>query len=440
MIRAFHDTHLPGLEAALPSGVESRPFEPAGADWEQLRGRISSQADALFIRTVTRITPEAFPELESPGRRLRFIASATAGTDHVDVEWLDSLGIEFAHAAGCNARAVAEYVAVCVLEWLFASERLGPESLRTPPGKEVFGQWTAGVIGAGQAGSATGRLLGDLGFEIRAYDPPRERRDPSFRSCGWDEVLACDILSLHVPLVRDGSHPTLGMLNGEALQRTRASLVVQPSRGGTLDENALLSTGIDLACDVWENEPVFRDPTAARALIATPHIAGYSVEGKQRSSRMAADAFVRFLGQEERLGDPKRASGGRPGPDPSLTGASDGFPSAGGTPGAVPPGHETFGPVASGHEPEPEQILHTELMRHASDPIALLRAIHPYGAYDAALRQWIGAPAERKAREFARIRNTFPLRREFGSMTAPAEWLDRVPLLRTLGVGAAAGS
>ena len=404
MIRAFHDTHLPGLEAALPSGVESLPFEPAGADWEQLRERISSQSDALFIRTVTRITPEAFPELESPARRLRFIASATAGTDHVDMEWLDSLGIEFAHAAGCNARAVAEYVAVCVLEWLFASGRLRPESLRIPPGKEVFGQWTAGVIGAGQAGSATCRLLADLGFEIRAYDPPRERRDPTFRSCGWDEVLACDILSLHVPLVQDGPHPTLGMLNSEALRRTRASLVVQPSRGGTLDENALLSTGIDLACDVWENEPVFRDPTAARALIATPHIAGYSVEGKQRATRMVVDALVRFLGLQGRPGDPKNASG------------------------TTAPAHE------------PAQVLHPSLMRHASDPIALLRAIHPYGAYDSLLRPLIGAAAEQKAREFARIRNTFPLRREFGSMAAPAEWLDRVPLLETLGMRRTAGS
>lgn len=141
---------------------------------------------------------------------------------------------------------------------------------------------------------------------------------------------------------------------------------------------------------------MFADRTAERARIATPHIAGYSVEGKWRASQMVAQAYARHLGVE--AGRPKDAA-------------------PGGTAEKRPEAHYPFKT-----KPEPD------------DPRAVLAAIHPFRTYDAALRQWIGAPAERKGREFAAIRNTFALRREFAAMRCGARWLERYPFLQALGL------
>ena len=257
-------------------------------------------ADALLVRTVTRID-----EALLAGSSVRFVGTATAGIDHVDVAWLRAQGIAFASASGCNATAVAEYVLTIV--HVHALER-DPEALRGP----------IGVVGLGEVGRRVTARLRSLGCEVLACDPPLARR----RAHGLadDETLVelarsaplleldelvqrARVLTLHVPLVANGDDATLGMIDARRLAALpRGALVVNTARGGVVDESALrgwLERARGRAVlDVWQHEPRF-DPALVvhpGVRLATPHIAGYSLEGKLRGTRMIHDALAKHLG------------------------------------------------------------------------------------------------------------------------------------------------
>ena len=286
-MKVLADQYLYKLEDYLPAESDLHRFNPAeGFPLNAM------DYDALLIRTVTHINPETLPK----SGNLKFIGTATAGIDHVDVEWLRELGIGFGDAAGCNAIAVGEYVLTVMMKW--ALDR-----------KIDLRDKRIGVIGCGHTGGEVISLLNRFGIPYFGYDPPRQDREEGFVSASSDELLSCDILTFHVPLTKRGVYPTQYLFNKDWLVHP-FDLVINASRGGVVDENALLigleegSLG-EMVLDVWENEPLFRDDVAEKAWIATPHIAGYSKESKERASRLVVEQMRQFFGDEFGVVDEK---------------------------------------------------------------------------------------------------------------------------------------
>ncbi len=287
-MKVLADQYLYKLEHFLPAEADLHRFNPA----EGFPAN-AVDYDVLLIRTVTHIDSETLPK---PGI-LKFIGTATAGVDHVDIEWLKELGIGFGHAAGCNAIAVGEYVFTVLLKW--AMDR-----------KVDLRDKNIGVIGCGHTGGEVISLLNRFEIPYFGYDPPKQDREEAFKSVSPDKLLSCDILTFHVPLKKIGVYPTHHLFNEDWLVHT-FDLVINASRGGVVDENALLmgleegSLG-DMVLDVWENEPLFQDDIAKKAFIATPHIAGYSKESKERASRLVVEQMSQFFGNEVGVVDDER--------------------------------------------------------------------------------------------------------------------------------------
>lgn len=292
-MKVLADQYLYKLEHFLPAEAELHQYNPA--DGFPLN---ALDYDVLFIRTVTRIHSETLPKRGN----LKYIGTATAGIDHVDTEWLKELGIGFGHAAGCNAIAVGEYVLTVLMKW--ALDR-----------KIDLRDKIVGVVGCGHTGSEVISLLNQFNIPYVGFDPPKQDREDGFESADPDKLLSCDILTFHVPFTKTGAFPTHHLFNEDWLVHP-FDLVINASRGGVVDESALLmgleegSLG-DMVLDVWENEPLFRDDVAEKAFIASPHIAGYSKESKERASQMAVEKMNQFFGIES--GYKNREAGGEVG-------------------------------------------------------------------------------------------------------------------------------
>lgn len=237
-------------------------------------------ADALLVRSITPIN-----EALLGGTKVRFVGTATSGIDHVDTAYLRNAGIHFADAKGSNANAVVDYcftvLAFAVLHRNFSFE-----------GSKV------GIIGAGAVGGLFAAKLDELGLEVRCYDPFLEAMDAGVREYhSLDDVLECDVVSLHVPLTIDGPHPTQNLMGERELAALRKSaILINACRGCVVNEAALkslLSTREDIvtAFDVWADEPNIDFSLAHSVDIATPHIAGYSKEAKSNATTMLARAF-----------------------------------------------------------------------------------------------------------------------------------------------------
>lgn len=241
-------------------------------------------ADALLVRSVTRVD-RALLE----GSAVKFVGTCTIGTDHLDLDWFAEAGIAWSSAPGCNARGVVDYV----LGALFAlAERRGAE----------LAQRTYGVVGAGQVGGRLAEVLRDLGWQVLVCDPPRQAREGG-DFVDLEEILQrCDVISLHTPLTREGGDATWHLLDAARLARLKPGCwLINASRGAVIDNAALkahLLAGADLevVLDVWEGEPQADPELAALCLLATPHIAGYSLDGKLRGTEQIYRAFCAWQG------------------------------------------------------------------------------------------------------------------------------------------------
>ncbi|AXJ00913.1 erythronate-4-phosphate dehydrogenase [Cyclonatronum proteinivorum] len=282
MITLLCENHIPWLKHLLPHPeVQVLSFWDDVSLHEQL-----PQADALLIRTVTRINPVTFPQFPA---RLKAVATATAGFDHVDQNWLALNGIRFFYAPGCNARSVGEYVGSCVVAH-FGSE------------PQILTKLTASIIGCGQTGSHTTVILEQMGVRCMGYDPPKAAREPDFKTADFEALLEADLISLHVPLTPVLPHPTQNLLGADFWERRKKPLrlLINAARGGVLDETAArnaLKSGLlqTLILDVWENEPQLSPESLHTATIATPHIAGYSQQAKYNASRIICEALSHYL-------------------------------------------------------------------------------------------------------------------------------------------------
>lgn len=266
MIRIVIDSAIPMIRGVLEPYAEvvyrpGRDFTPAAV----------RDADALVIRTRT-----CCDEALLRGSRVRLIATATIGYDHIDLGYCRRAGIRVATAAGCNARGV--------LQWMAAALALLAQSDGWRPQER-----TVGIVGVGHIGALVEAYARRWGFGVLCCDPPRaEREGGDFRTLS--EVAAhCDILTFHTPLDRTTRH-----LCDRALLATlrREAVVINCSRGPVVDNGALLRSGRRYLLDVWEDEPHPDPELLARATVATPHIAGYSLQGKANAAAMSVRALA----------------------------------------------------------------------------------------------------------------------------------------------------
>lgn len=241
-----------------------------------------ADADAMIIRTRTRCDSRLLA-----GSQVKMIATATIGMDQFDLEWCHNNGITTVNAPGCNAPAVAQYVWASLLHHGF-----------DPRGK------TIGVVGCGNVGSIVADWGRKLGARVLVSDPPKaERGELDADDTPLDELLAqSEMVTLHVPLTRTGPHSTHHLIGERQLALMRpGAWLVNAARGPVVDNeawaDAITGRGIKAIVDVWEDEPGVNRRLLDLADEATFHIAGYSLEGKQRATRMALEAVSRHFGQ-----------------------------------------------------------------------------------------------------------------------------------------------
>lgn len=249
----------------------------------EINNEILKTADILIIRSVTNVDESLLRNTP-----VKFVGTATIGTDHIDIDYLKNNNITFADAKGCNAFAVAEYVLTALIK-ICADEKINPE------GKSI------GIVGVGNVGSKVVKFSELLGLRVLKNDPPLQRKSPDEEFYSLQEVLKCDIVTLHTPLTFEGVDKTFHLLDEEKLSQLKDnSILINTSRGAVIDNSALRKIisqkKLKVALDVWENEPDVELALLEKAVIASPHIAGYSLEGKVNGTIMIFNALNNFLG------------------------------------------------------------------------------------------------------------------------------------------------
>jgi erythronate-4-phosphate dehydrogenase len=245
---------------------------------------IVKNADALIVRTRTQCNAGLLE-----GSDVRFIATATIGYDHIDVDYCRNKGITWTNAAGSNSGSVMQYVAAALLT--YANEN-----------NVDLKDHVLGVVGAGNVGKKVVRLAESIGMGVVINDPPRSRNEGNCGFVSIEGILReADMISFHVPLIKTGQDRTFHMIDDLFLEKiNKGTLLINTSRGEVIDTQALkksfgagrLSTAI---LDVWENEPFIDKELLNSTFLGTPHIAGYSIDGKAKATTMAVNAISSFF-------------------------------------------------------------------------------------------------------------------------------------------------
>jgi erythronate-4-phosphate dehydrogenase len=343
-------------------------FQDIG-DVRLLSGRAISReavrdADLLLVRSITPVGRELLE-----GSRVRFVATATIGVDHLDMDWLNSAGIAVASAPGSNANSVAEWATAALL--VVAGRQ-----------KRALAGLTAAVIGVGHVGALVAEKCESLGMTVLRNDPPlaRETNDPVYR--GLDQVLPiADVVTLHTPLTAEGIDKTHHLLDRSFIDRMKPGAILMNAGRGAVADSAALHDSLDrkkisaLVLDVWEDEPSIDAALLARCALGTPHIAGYSLDGKIAGTRMIHQAACAFLGRA-----PSWKPGAYPVPVPSLD-------------------IDCRGRSA-------ENAFRDAVLR-----------VYPIESDDLRLRDLISLPSSKRGPHFDHLRKTYPIRREFRNTT-----------------------
>ncbi|HOW09347.1 MAG TPA: 4-phosphoerythronate dehydrogenase [Bacteroidales bacterium] len=281
MLRVVADDKIPFLKGVLEPFAQVTYLPGSRIDRNSIK-----DADALIIRTRTKCNEELLS-----GTPVKFIATATIGFDHIDTVWCEQNNIKWTNAPGCNSSSVQQYVASALLKISGDSGFL----LRDK---------TLGIVGVGNVGSKVLKVAEAFGMKVLLNDPPRARREGSDGFATFEQILAeADIITIHVPLNLEGEDKTHNMFTGEVFGRIRkGAWLINTSRGEVVSteafKDALAGEKIDGAViDVWEKEPEIDIALMHMAFLATPHIAGYSADGKANGTAMA----VRSLSDEFRL-------------------------------------------------------------------------------------------------------------------------------------------
>lgn len=375
------DENIPALEPL---------FAPFADVLERHHGRHLSHADVkdadvLLVRSVTRVNADLLA-----GSRVKFVGSATIGTDHLDIDWLEQAGIHYTAAPGCNADAVVDYVLTNLLR------------LQLQQGIELKTR-CVGVVGAGNVGGRLVRRLQALGVRVMVCDPPRAEREGGADFSDLQSVFAqADIVCLHTPLVTQGRWPSLHMVGREQLLALKpGAILLNAGRGSVIDENALLSVlderdDLTVVLDVWEHEPQINQDLLQRVDIGTPHIAGYSLEGKVRGTWMLYQALCQHLQQP-------------------VTKTLESL---------LPPPRIAQVKVAANIKP-------AEITRLLYEPLE----------DDRRLRQALQRAGDAQGDAFDRLRRDYPVRREFSSLQVSGDFSEATKnTLRAVGFKVAGGT
>jgi len=280
MLKIVADHKIPFLEGALDEAASMEYLPGAEISRSHLK-----DADALITRTRTQCNGDLLE-----GTSVRFIASATIGYDHIDREYCREKGIGWTNAPGCNSSSVEQYL-VSTLLWLAVHRNIDLRAM------------TLGVIGVGNVGSKVAKAARALGMKVLLNDPPRERAEGSGEFISLEELKEqSDIISLHVPLNHGGEDNTFHLLDTSFIRDLKkGAILINTSRGAVVDEAAALE-GIrnanltQVILDVFENEPAINRDLLEAITLATPHIAGYSLDGKANGTTMSVRAISRFFG------------------------------------------------------------------------------------------------------------------------------------------------
>lgn len=269
---------------AYPKELFSQFGEVVLINGRHITNSALKNADALLIRSVTKVDESLLR-----GSDIKFIGTATIGTDHIDTEYLRSENIVFSSAPGCNSYAVAEYVIAALLNTALKNDFcLRDKSI--------------GIVGYGNVGKKVAKLCGAFGMKVMINDPPLFREGKITRNTPLDRILESDIISLHVPLHYKGRDKTYHLINKERLESIKnGSIIINTSRGSVIDENALINVAskknLKLILDVWDNEPFISERILEVTTLGTPHVAGYTFEGKVNGSIIICEALASFLGK-----------------------------------------------------------------------------------------------------------------------------------------------
>ncbi len=323
----------------------------------QINNSSLKDADALIVRSITRVDADLLKDTP-----VKFVGTATIGTDHIDLDYLNSSGITFSDAKGCNANAVAEYVFTsimynCVKHGITLKDK------------------TIGVVGIGNIGSRIVRLSKAIGLKVIQNDPPLKRKtgSPDFKEL--NEIFSADIITLHVPLNKEGIDKTVHLFDEANLNKLKDGAVfINASRGQVVDNEALNrllnKKNLIVTLDVWENEPVINTGLLEKVSLASPHIAGYSLEGKVNGTVIIYNALCNMLG--------------------------------------IKPNWSPVMPVI-----ESNTVSHLRSAGIEEDIHKIFSVIYDISKDDVATRKILSMPVEERGKYFDLLRKNYPLRREF---------------------------
>ena len=289
-MKVIIDDKIPYIKGAL------EPFaEVVYLPGSKTTPEVVKDADALITRTRTICNERLLA-----GSSVKFIATATIGYDHIDTDYCKRAGIAWTNAPGCNAGSVEQYIASALHTW--ALEK-----------REKLREKTIGIIGVGNVGSKVARFCETLGMKVLLNDPPRERAEGPEKFVPLDAILReADIITFHVPLNLDGTDATWHMAGPDFFGKlAKKPLVINSCRGEVLDTPAVKDALINgriagFIADCWENEPDIDLELLNMAYLATPHIAGYSKDGKANGTRMSVQALSRFFNLDLRDWQPQQ--------------------------------------------------------------------------------------------------------------------------------------
>jgi len=374
------DDHIWGAESAFTHlagfDVDLRLLENKHINHAAL-----SDADILLTRSATQVN-----EALLAGTAVRFSATATIGDDHYDKPWLDAHGIRWANAAGSSTASVLEYM-LTVLFDLHARNMIN------------ISQTCIGVIGVGRIGTALATLCEAMGMTVLLNDPPRQREEGGTAFCSLNTILAeADIISLHTPLIRSAADCTVHLLSQTEMNAFEGKGIINAGRGQCVDNAALCGwldadDGHFAVLDCWEHEPAPLSNLINHSgmAIATPHIAGHSVEGKAANTQYIYNALCRFLAIE---------------PQWDMTDELPVFPA----------------PVEIPYQADTWQSLH-----------AASQALYPISNDDTVMRSWAELSSGDLAQSFAQYRRNYPARRDWQHAAIRLADADAVNLAQAIG-------
>jgi erythronate-4-phosphate dehydrogenase len=375
-MKIIADTNIPFVKECFSSIGD---VEVVGG--RKINREIVADADVLLIRSITPV----FADLLT-GSKVRFVATATIGFDHVDVGFLRHNHIGFASAPGSNANSAAEYVIAGLLE-------IGQKHNIPLEGKSI------GIIGVGNVGSRVAKKCEALGMKVLLNDPPLYRQTDDAKYLPIQELFDCDFITLHTPLTFEGIDKTFHLADGNFFESLRKGCVfINASRGGVVDSEALKASIQSgrlraVVLDVWENEPKIETALLEMVDIGTPHIAGYSLDGKIAGLIMIYKSVCEYFGT-----GPKFDAG-------------------------------NFLP-----EPEVKTIEITKDRKNEQNVLSeTVRKIYSINRDDEMLRNVIDEPAENRGKFFDKLRKNYPIRREFQNTEVIVEKSNLAEKLRGIG-------